>query len=678
MRSERLLGALVLLLRCLQGDSAGDAASDAAAAVVGISGRSGNWIDSLCFKFRNGSEVTYHNKLENDGGSGGHRQGPWTLKDDEIIVNVTQWMRPGYWFNSHGLGDCLQMQTAVNGDESKTIVFEGNQIGPEHVSTSYTAPDGEQIVGLHFDGQRLISVDFAPFIAGCNMFNILLAMTMHNESAPVSTDCQKRLAVGATCAASCINAHANDEKAFEVFSCLAPGAAPRGQLPVCTGAQVTLVTASAMLAVIAALAAAVSGAYGGGRDVQNASIEDSGGEVPRKLSMSGVWLDVTGGDVFHMEANALGATAGVGRVRLLARQVLSLLFDLPLSSDERQLAMIVLRPGLLGFSWQPERDAVAVILNSVGSSEQASAPWWKGRMLWSASNGTAVERVSQHSVVLTVPGRMSRTLYRQKSNQVQLWNFIFPASLWLLGVASFGVRGGYVSGILYIGTALVHMLVLRGRRRECQIPVFIPRNGCLVMLLLVVGLKWTLGHPLQAQQQEVLCGIALLVLFCISGSGDKSVREGPWLLFAATTAAASLCFVLPSAASFLVRALTSTDTHAMDLGVACCLSVGLLQLLAAKIWSNHANVRFAVETGIEMHLERSQEAAKKADPFINERGPWGTAAHRSSGSSATAAPSASDAARPGGAVQLDPSLMPGAQPLAPMGSEGRTASAVFS
>eukprot|EP00929_Paragymnodinium_shiwhaense_P056664 TRINITY_DN28364_c0_g2_i2.p1 TRINITY_DN28364_c0_g2~~TRINITY_DN28364_c0_g2_i2.p1 ORF type:complete len:618 (-),score=76.66 TRINITY_DN28364_c0_g2_i2:175-2028(-) len=379
MRSERLLGALVLLLRCLQGDSAGDAASDAAAAVVGISGRSGNWIDSLCFKFRNGSEVTYHNKLENDGGSGGHRQGPWTLKDDEIIVNVTQWMRPGYWFNSHGLGDCLQMQTAVNGDESKTIVFEGNQIGPEHVSTSYTAPDGEQIVGLHFDGQRLISVDFAPFIAGCNMFNILLAMTMHNESAPVSTDCQKRLAVGATCAASCINAHANDEKAFEVFSCLAPGAAPRGQLPVCTGAQVTLVTASAMLAVIAALAAAVSGAYGGGRDVQNASIEDSGGEVPRKLSMSGVWLDVTGGDVFHMEANALGATAGVGRVRLLARQVLSLLFDLPLSSDERQLAMIVLRPGLLGFSWQPERDAVAVILNSVGSSEQASAPWWHCR-----------------------------------------------------------------------------------------------------------------------------------------------------------------------------------------------------------------------------------------------------------------------------------------------------------
>lgn len=618
-------------------------------AVAAVGARTGHWVDFLYFELRNGTTLNYTNDVDIGAGMGGHKVGPWFFEDDEIIVEVKQLIRENFYAAYLGLGDSIQLITAIGGRNSRVIEISGNHVGDLWRETSYRAPAGHQIIGLRFDDEAISDAIYEQFLEGCSMRE---TFSERHMSASILKDlnfthCPARLVVGESCKVKCSG---GPRKAYAVskFTCLAAGEPPDGLLPGCHGRHVGF-PAAAILTVAAAVAVAVGGAFGGNKSfgivggphspsagsvaaaaiaaaaaAAAAEAASKGTQVPR-LSMEGVWQDTATATTYLIEhtdnANgrrqkAADTTAGA------SRRILKLVFDLPITAEERNLVVQMVAPTSVG--WQPVEGSQASIslFSSVGGAERSASHWFRGQLLWVAEDRSSLERISQHTIRWAAPGRAVRIMKRQKIASVRFWNFLYPTVMVFFGALCLLLRiDGFPAAALFICGAALHMQGLRTGRHECRVPASLPQFGSVSAILVVAGMKTTLGDLHWAEQwHELLGAVTLMALFAVSAHGNRCVADSSHavlLLLACATVGAYLLMpllVFPMIFRFVKH------RHLLDVATAVCITSGMLHLAAAKIWGNRHDAAFSgapSETAIELRSELAPAASLRVGSGAN-------------------------------------------------------------
>jgi len=110
--------------------------------VAQVSGRADTDVDSVTFHLRDGSMRSY-------GGSDGQEQNPWTLENTELILIVEQGHK------ERCLGVSLVFYTS-HGNVLKIAGISAVR------SRRFAAPSGNQVCGLHFEGDVLRMVQTCP------------------------------------------------------------------------------------------------------------------------------------------------------------------------------------------------------------------------------------------------------------------------------------------------------------------------------------------------------------------------------------------------------------------------------------------------------------------------------------------------------------------------------------
>lgn len=575
--------------------------------VYSITGYTGNWVDHVEIDFHNGTHTSYVNS-RGGGGTGGTVSGPWTLQRDEIIIRVQQEVRRDSAYHAdHGLGDMLSFATSINNAsgrsriQGRAVKFEGNQIVLEgNEVIDFHAAAHMQIAGLRFDGARLVGVYQVPFFEGCSDHSQF--SKEHRERHDFSA-CLARIHLHEECEVRCGDGYLGEPR---VFKCNVAGAELLGVLPECAMADVPDSWASALLATVAAVTAAVSGAYGGDR---------SGGQVGggTKLSMSGIWRDQAYGRVFQVLPSGRKSAMEHGR---FSRWLLKGLTDLPLSSFEHRLWVqeVEQTPTRWVQSSSPSHVFEEFVCRA---AEDAVSLEWRGQLLWQAGEGILLERVSQHSMTLTVPGARPCILRRRKETLMRLWTFAFPAIILVLALSANRVHSGGIASLVYLATGVTHVaLLLKPHGQECRVPAILPRIGTVGVLL---ALAWAEIRTGQALQKRVPVGaLALSALFVISDFGSDMLKEGRDIFLGATIVA-----VCGSYLAFLIPELLLTsleENNASTMAAFGALVVGMLQLAAAKTWSNQVDTKFSAQDAIELRDNSRPDAAEGSDVGLGVNG----------------------------------------------------------
>jgi len=549
-------------------------------AIKYLEGVTDQWVERVTIGLYNGSIQDYGTRDDKT-----PNVGPVYFSQEEILVKVEQHIR---WDPSkRGVGDYLRFSTMCIKKPRQVVVISGNQEGWVQKRIIFDAPAGKQIVGLQFDKGLLVGVDLENYTAGCvpNFWN----STMYNYS-----QCPSRLEFGEICQVSCatgFNGHAGEFSCPNVSSQCPPIAI--GEFPICH--QVETLGNGAVLVVVAALTAATAGAYGVNRSSRTI-VDGNNGAAPNskdsvKLSMSGVWRDVSDGSVFMVEPTDLLGAPTID-IRMLSRKCLRLLFDIPLSKEEAYLSMSEVRPGPCCM-WQFNEGNSPMMLSSVGLAESAGEEWWKGNMLWTAGEGATLERVSQHRLVLQLPPARRarpRVLVRRKVSLTRLWNYLFPAVVGILVLCSLIVPGSLLSTITYGMSLIIHLRSCKMGRHECIVPASIPRLGSVGLLLAIIAFDVWHGSKLSTQLDMLCAAIDLACLFFLSNLGYRCLVDGISVFVLAICAMILVLILVALELHFLMRLLK--DRGITDLAALCCIASGVLQLAAAKIWSNRSDVPF--------------------------------------------------------------------------------------
>lgn len=390
------------------------------------------------------------------------------------------------------------------------------------------------------------------------------------------------------------------------FKCQVAGAELLGVLPECKMADVPESWASALLATVAAVTAAVSGAYGGDR---------SGGQVSggTKLSMSGIWRDQAYGRVFQVLPSGRKSAMEHGRI---ARWLIKGLTDLPLSSFEHRLWVQEVEQ--TATRWVQAASPSHVFEEFVcRAAEDAVSLEWRGQLLWQAGEGILLERVSQHSMLLTVPGSRPCVLLRKKLTLMRLWTFAFPAIITVLALSANRVHGGGIASLVYLATGVTHVaLLFKQHGQECRVPAALPRVGTVGVLL---ALAWAEVRTGQVLQKRIPVGaLALSALFVISDFGSDVLKDGRDVFLAATVVAVCVSYLAILIPELLFTALA--EKHATTMAAFGSLVVGVLQLAAAKTWSNQLDTPFSAQDAIELRDNTKPEAAEASDVNLGVKG----------------------------------------------------------
>lgn len=567
---------------------------DGGAVVYSITGHTGNWLDRVEFDFHNGTHIEYVNG-HGDGGSGGSVSGPWTLQRDEIIISVQQEVRrSSSYHEAHGLGDMLSFTTSINNESGRSrirgraVKFEGNQVADGNEVIDFHAGEGMQISGLRLDANRVVEVYQVPFVEGCNGHRQFPSAQRERHDFDA---CLQRIPVLEECEVHCAEGYHGGSRTFR---CMVPGAELLGVLPECEMADVPENWASALLATVAAITAAVSGAYGGDR---------SGGQVNggTKLSMSGIWRDQEYGRVFQVSPSGRKSAMEQGRI---ARWLVRGLTDLPLSSFEHRLWVQEVEP-------KPTRWVQAASPSHVfeefvcRAAADALSLEWRGQLLWQAGEGIVLERVTQHSMTLTVPGSKPWRLRRQKLTLMRLWTFAFPAIIAVLALSANRIHGGGIASLVYLITGVTHVaLLLKPHGQECRVPAALPRIGTVGVLF---ALAWAEVRTGQTLQKRIPLGaVALCALFVMSDFGSDVLKDGRDIFLAGTVVAVCSCYLAILIPELLFTALA--HNNATTMAAFGALVVGVLQLAAAKTWSNQLDTKFSAQDAIELRDNRTEAA----------------------------------------------------------------------
>lgn len=592
--------------------------------VYSITGHTGNWLDRFEFGFRNSTHTVYVNDV-GDGGTGGQVSGPWTLQRDEIIISVHQEVRRGSaYHDEHGLGDLLSFTTSINNAsghsriQGRTVKFEGNQVADGNEEIDLHAADGMQIAGLRFDGNRVVEVYQVPFFEGCSDHRQFsrAEREVHNFDA-----CLGRVPLHAECEVHCGEGYRGGSRTFK---CMVPGAELLGVIPECKTNDVPDSWASALLATVAAVTAAVSGAYGGDR---------GGGQSARgtKLSMSGIWRDQVYNRVFEVAPSGRKSSMEHGRI---TRWLLRGLTDLPMSSIEHRLWVQEVDQTLSG--WVQAASPSHVFEEFVcRASADALSLEWRGQLLWQAGEGIVLERVSQHSMVLTVPGAKPCVLIRKKLTLMRLWTFAFPAIIAVLALSANRIHGGGIASLVYVVTGVTHVaLLLKPHGQECRVPAALPRIGTVGVLFALAWAEIRTGQPLQ--KRAPLGAVVLCALFVISDFGSEMLKEGRDVFLGGTIVAICATYLAILIPELFFTAMAHKQATTMTAFGA--LVVGVLQLAAAKTWSNQLDTKFSAQDAIELRNNRP-ESTETSDVNL---GVNGRRLSKVSGGSLLAASSSSD------------------------------------
>jgi len=387
-----------------------------------------------------------------------------------------------------------------------------------------------------------------------------------------------------------------------------------GTMPLCYSREA--LGSGGILVLVAALTAATAGAYGASRardivDGNVAAVPSS--ELPVKLSMGGVWQDQSDSGVYLIEPS--GVQGARRHLKLLSRKLLRLVFDMPLSDEEAQLAMSEVRSGSC-WTWQFYADNTPVLFSSIGCAESACEKWWRGHMLWSAGTGTTLERVSQHRIVLQLPQTRPRILCRMKVHLKKFWNYVFPAVASALALCSLLVDGSLLSILTYMVAVLVHLRAFWINRYQCFVPAAVPKIGSVSMLLIIALFKVWHGNEISTQLDKAIAASCLACLFFISTDGYGCVAGGVSVFSLALCTACLALMLAALEVRFFIALLEKR--LASDLAALSCIAAGVLQIIATKIWSNQLDIRFIADSGTIELQEASQPSGSattdKSDP----------------------------------------------------------------
>lgn len=140
--ASRLTGVRVMPTPEKPGQSGNGSAAPDRGLVSQISGRAGEAVDRVELHLKDGTQEAY-------GGDGGLPVAPWLLHHDEIIIAVEQEHRDSY------LGNSLCFFTSLG----SAVAVEGSGRRDTQICV---APSGCEIVGLRYDGSRLVEAVMAP------------------------------------------------------------------------------------------------------------------------------------------------------------------------------------------------------------------------------------------------------------------------------------------------------------------------------------------------------------------------------------------------------------------------------------------------------------------------------------------------------------------------------------
>jgi len=555
------------------------------ALIESIAARTGYWVDLVAIKLRNGTNLEYRNAQEK-GDVGGRPIGPENFDDEEILVKVLQKQRPV------GLGDNFQFITSCGMKQHQVINFGGAEQQLAGDPDVFEASAGKQIVGLVFQNSKLVGLTEQNYTPGC-VTNFPVSKA-HDFS-----DCPARLEVGKRCRVSCATSF---KGGVEHFSCPnGPSTCPpkaQGSIPTCEAIET--LGHGAVLVAAAALTAAIAGAYGGNvvssRTIDGSVAAPPSSAMPLKLSMGGVWRDPTDGSVFLIEPSDM-AGAPIRNLKMMSRKFLRLLFDMPLVKEEAHLCWHEVHAGPWCM-WHSYNESSSLMFHSIGSAESASESWWKGQMLWTAGEGTTLERVSQHRLVMQLPRRRPRILNRRKVGLTRFWSYLFPTAVGVMALCSLLVDRSVLSISTYVLSVVIHFRSYWLGRYECNVPAPVPQTGCVGLLVLIALFKILDGEPATAEVDTITSAVLLVCLFFMSGAGYGCVAGGVSVVTLALSALATLVTILALEVHFFIQLLL--HRRSMDLASFSCIAAGLLQLAAAKIWSNQADTRFLAQASIEL------------------------------------------------------------------------------